>query len=170
MDATASASAAATLDPNPLQQRLFRGANWFFWIAALSLVNTAMAMSNEDRSFLLGLGVTQLADAIANVGIKQGAPEALRWVAVAFDVIVAGLFTGAGILARRRAGWAFATGMVLYALDGVLCGAIQAWPSLAFHALALYFMWQGFSALRQLRAVVPAPAPAVGPRPNPLVR
>jgi hypothetical protein len=89
---------------------------------------------------------------------------------VAFDVIVAGLFAGAGILARRRAGWAFAAGMVLYALDGVLCGAFQEWPTLAFHVLALYFMWQGFSALRQLRALAPAPVPAAGPRPNPLVR
>jgi hypothetical protein len=169
MDANAGAAAAATIDESGLQLQLVRGANWFFWIAALSLVNTAMSVMEADRSFLVGLAVTQMADAIASIGIKDGAPEALRWAAVAFDAVVAGLFVGAGVLARRRRRWAYVAGMVLYVLDGAVCAVLQIWPNLAFHALVLFFLWRGFDALRLMAPPARAPA-AAGARPNPLVR
>ncbi|HSN90872.1 MAG TPA: hypothetical protein VLS93_06560 [Anaeromyxobacteraceae bacterium] len=169
MDANAMASApAAAVDPEALEKRLRSGASWFFWIAGLSLVNTVMAVTGSDQAFLLGLAVTQAADALATVWIQQGGPEAARWVAVGFDVVVVGLFVGAGLLAARKKGWAFVLGIVLYVLDAALCAVFEDWPTLGFHAFALIFLVMGYGALRKLRALEAPAAPA--PAANPLVR
>ena len=42
-----------------------KGANWFFWIAGLSVVNSVILLMEGDRHFVVGLGVTQLVNAIA---------------------------------------------------------------------------------------------------------
>jgi hypothetical protein len=39
-------------------------------------------------------------------------------------------------------------------LDAVICGFFRIWSHLGFHVFALFFLWRGFSALRQL---TPAP-------------
>ena len=152
-------------DPEAVQRKLHGGANWFFWIAGLSLANTGMALTGTGRTFVLGLAVTQVADAFAKVTLEQGGPPSIRYLATGFDVLVAGLFVAAGVLARRRVTWVYAAGMVLYLLDAVLCGVFGVWMSLAFHALALFYLWSGFSALRTLRAAAAPPA-----RANRLVR
>ena len=41
------------------------GANWFYWIAGLSLVNTILLYTGSEWVFVVGLGVTQLIDGIA---------------------------------------------------------------------------------------------------------
>lgn len=151
--------AAPTPDLEAVEKRMHRGANWFFWIAGLSLANTGMAFTGSDRSFVLGLAVTQVADAFAKVMVERGGPASLHSLAMGFDVLVAGLLVGAGVLARRRVAWAYAAGMILYLLDAALCGVFQVWMSLAFHALALFYLWSGFSALRTLRAATAPPAP-----------
>ncbi len=153
-----AAPAAPYVDLEAIEKKLHRGAGWFFWIAGLSLANTGLTLGGAGRTFVLGLAVTQVADAFAKVMVQRGAPPSLHWVAVGFDVLVAGLFVGAGVLARRRVAWVYVAGMVLYVLDAALCGVFQVWMSLAFHALALFYLWTGFSALRALRA---ATAPAV---------
>ena len=155
-----AAPAAPYVDLEAVEKKLHRGANWFFWIAGLSLANTGMALGGSDRSFVLGLAVTQVADAFAKVMVERGGPPSLHHVAVGFDVLVAGLFVGAGLLARRRVAWVYAAGMALYLLDAALCGVFQDWMSLGFHALALFYLWSGFSALRTLRAATAPAAPA----------
>jgi hypothetical protein len=167
-DQAGTAAATPFVDGEALEKRLKSSASWFYWIAGLSLVNTAIAFSGEDSAFLLGLATTQIVDYVAKLAVEDGGPAAIHWIAVGFDVFVAGIFIAAGAFARRRP-WIYVTGIVLYALDAVLCLLLQIWPSLAFHALALFFLVTGFLALRQLRrAEAPAaasPAPA-----NPLVR
>lgn len=44
-----------------LEQRMKSGANWFYWIAALSLVTSIISLAGGDWGFLVSLGVTQLA-------------------------------------------------------------------------------------------------------------
>ena len=46
-----------------LERRVKSGANWFYWIAALSLVNSIIVMANGQWSFILGLGVTEIENA-----------------------------------------------------------------------------------------------------------
>jgi hypothetical protein len=160
-------AAAPAVDLEAVEKKVRSSASWFLWIAALSLVNTAMAFSGGDRQFLFGLAVTQFVDDIANMAIADGGPAVIRWVAIGFDLLVAGLLVGAGVLARKRP-WAFLTGIVLYVLDAVLCLLFQAWAEAGFHALALVFLVTGYLAARRLKAAT-APAPAAAAA-NPLVR
>ena len=41
-----------------LDARVKLGANWFYWIAALSVVNSIIVMAQGDWSFIVGLGVS----------------------------------------------------------------------------------------------------------------
>jgi hypothetical protein len=43
-----------------LEGRMLGGANWFFWIAALSLVNSIISLYGGGWGFSIGLGFTQL--------------------------------------------------------------------------------------------------------------
>ena len=52
-----------------LAQRVKSSANWFYWIAGLSVVNSIVVHTGSSWSFIAGLGITQLIDA---VGAKLG--------------------------------------------------------------------------------------------------
>lgn len=39
------------------------GAKWFYWIAALSMVNSMAAMAGGNFHFIVGLGITSVVDA-----------------------------------------------------------------------------------------------------------
>lgn len=118
---------------NPvLEQRLARSANWFYWIAGLSLVNVFAAKSNYE--FVLGSGAVEAAPAFGATA------------AIVIDVCVIGGFAILGFLAARRQTWAFILGMVLYALDGVIFLVAQDWIAAAFHAFVLYVLFLGAQA------------------------
>lgn len=132
------------------------GSSWFFWIAGLSLINSAVILSGSEWSFLIGLGLTQLIDGIS-IGIAQevGAQgiTMISVVAFALDAIVAGSFVLWGVLARRNYRWAYITGMILYALDGLIFLTVQDFPSFGFHIFALYCIFNGFKACGQLKTL-----------------
>ncbi len=122
-----------------------RGANWFFWIAALSMINSIVLLMNGQWNFLAGLGITQLIDGIAIVLAKDAGNTAAA-LALFLDIIVAGLFVLAGMLARKGMTVAFIAGMIIYALDGLIFLYVQAWISIAFHLYVLYSLYRGLSA------------------------
>ncbi len=176
MDANAAGAPAPSVDEAALQKRVASGTGWFLWIAALSLVNSAAVLSGSTWNFLIGLGMTQVVDGFAQGMVQAGAPPALRFVAFGIDLVIAGLFFGAGLLARRgRAGVCLA-GMIVYGLDAFIGVAFQDWPMAGFHAFALFYLGSGYPAIRQLRAASAAvPLPAVAAVPvevprTPLVR
>jgi hypothetical protein len=141
-------AAIAAADPE-----IGRGANWFWWIAALSLVNTVIIHSGGDLNFVIGLGVMVLADAIFK--------EHLIF-AIVFDVIALGTICGLALLSRRGHLWAFILGIIFYTLDATIYLMFQDWMSAAFHGLALFYMIKGAMALRAgLRAAREAPAEEV---------
>ena len=133
-----------------------RGANWFFWVSGLSLVNSVILLTGGQTFFVIGLGVTLVADAIAT-GVAQQNPEiatAVKVFAAGFDLLVALVVAAFGWLARKRFLAVFAVGMALYLLDGLFLFVLfQDWMSVAFHAFALFCMWKGFNAYRQLGAL-----------------
>lgn len=128
------------------------GANWFFWIAGLSLVNTVIAHAGGESHFIVGLAITAIVDAIASE-IGKTEPDAATTVmiiAIGFSVFVAVMSVVFGWLSRKRILWIFGIGMFLYLLDGLLYLLIGDYLSGAFHGYALYSMFAGFNAFRQL--------------------
>jgi len=109
-----------------LEMKVIRGANWFFWVAGLSVINSILSATHATIVFVIGLGVAQFGGLIA-----------------ASAIAVFALF---GYFARKGMRWAFAIGMLLYALDGSLFVIARDWFAVAFHVLALYFMYQGLAA------------------------
>jgi hypothetical protein len=145
------------------------GTNWFYWIAGLSLVNTVISLTSANVAFGAGLGVTQIIDAVA--GEIEGPLKALPLI-IGFTAV--GLFALFGYLGGQGQMWAIITGMVLYALDGLILlglgalGGSMPIIGLVIHGLALYYLFQGLGACRRLQAleaerknVVPPP-PAFG--------
>jgi len=114
-----------------------RSANWFYWIAGLSLVNTIFAMTGGNFHFFLGLGITELTDAIRS-------PQ-VRMVGYFIDLLVLGFFIMCGYMGGKCHKWAFVMGMAFYALDAALTAMFQDWLSFAFHVYAIVCIWRGFS-------------------------
>lgn len=129
------------------QYRVHRAGNWFFWIAVLSLVNSVFSHAGGNFHFILGLGYTEVVDAVAHEFGGGGTA-----VAIVFDLFAASVFALFGLMARRMAMWPFVVGMALYALDGALLLLLKDFLSAAFHAYVLYHLWTGVSALREARA------------------
>jgi hypothetical protein len=131
------------------------GADWFFWIAALSLINSVILLSGGDTHFVVGLGVTLVADVIAK-SVAEQQPEiagTAQVVAFVFDLLVAGVMCSFGWLSRRGVLPVFALGMFLYLLDGLIYVLIGDWLSVGFHAFVLFGMWSGFMAYRQMKTI-----------------
>ena len=129
------------------------GANWFFWIAGLSVLNSIIYLLDAQLSFIVGLAATQIVDGIATAVIEQ-IPEGLaflRVMALLIDLAVVGLFAGFGLLARRGKAWAFIIGMGLYFLDGLIFLLVGDWFAVLFHGIALYGLLRGYLACRELR-------------------
>src|SRR5262245_43952966 len=126
-----------------LSQRYANGANWFYWIAALSLLTSILAFSGVGWRFFLSLGATRIIDAIA-IDLSQELAGATKVIAFVLDIFATGLFAAFGYLASRRYLWAFVVGMVVFLLDGLLSLLITDWLGVIVHALALYSMIRGF--------------------------
>lgn len=115
------------------------GASWFIWIAALSLVNSAISLSGSHWHFIIGMGVTEAVDVIGGTTGPTG-----RVAAFVINLFIAGIVALFGVFARRGQKWAFLVGGILYALDGLLLLAFKDFLSAAFHAYALFYIFRGF--------------------------
>ena len=146
------------------------GASWFYWIAGLSVINMIIYIGGSDVAFLAGLGLTQLAQALVDVSIESGAPSALRFVAIAINLVLIAVFAFFGYYAGKGSSAAFIIGIVLYVLDGLLLLLLGVFLSAGFHAFALIFIIRGFLACRSLNAFAMArPFQAPPPPPAPSV-
>jgi len=134
---------AAIEERMKIESRARSGANWFFWIAALSVINSIMAMSGNDWGFIVGLGITQFIDAV-------GAELDASVITFVLSTSAAGTFVVFGVLANKRNSWAYVIGMVLYSLDGLLFLAVGDMLSVGFHVFVLFWMFQGYRANRAL--------------------
>ena len=135
-----------------IQGKFKSGANWFFWIAGLSLINSIILLAGGEWSFIVGLGITQIFDTIG-LEIAKEAGIIGKILAFMFDLFAAGIFVLFGIFARKKYNWAFIVGMVLYAFDGLLFLLAQDILSIGFHILALYFIYNGLQANKQLESI-----------------
>jgi len=137
-----------------LESQFQRGANWFFWIAGTSIINSIIILTGGQWHLIIGLGITQIFDEVAiHLAAGTGAVP-LKIVALVLDFFVAGMFVVFGLLAKRRLNWAFIVGMLLYTADGLIFILPPAdFLSIGFHVLALWGVMSGFKANRALRAI-----------------
>jgi hypothetical protein len=143
-----------------LASQINSGANWFFWIAGLSLVNSAIIFFDGDLSFAIGLGITQIFDGIAKVAVEQGTAGWIKVAALVLDLVVIGIFIGFGFLGRARHVWAFILGIALFALDSIIFLLAFDILGIAIHAVALFFIVRGMLSARTLNANLKSnPAP-----------
>lgn len=141
--ATAPGLTAGTIEQQQLERRRRLGARWFYWVAAVSLINTVVALAGQHWRFIIGLGTTQVANALALRTGRGWAPALL------LDLVLIGGFVLLGYLALQRHLWAFAVGIAAYALDGLIFLAARHWIGLGFHVFVLVMVCKGFQAARQ---------------------
>ncbi len=157
-EAVAISPAVGELPDDAKVRELFErgknGAAWFYWIAGLSLINTVMVLSQGGLAFALGLNITMIPDSIAaDVALKPGGNLTVLAVALVFDAVILGLFVFCGYLSQRRVLSIFALGMAIYLLDGVIGFVLMGFNDLmgiGIHVFALWSMWSGFTAFREL--------------------
>lgn len=128
-----------------LQSTVKRGAGWFMAVAAFSVINSALMMSSAKLHFIVGLGVTQIADGIGHTGGTVGGAAGMI-----VSLCAAGVFLLFWKFAKEGQQWAFLVGMTLYGLDGLIFLGVGLWLDLAFHAFALFNMYKGLAAVKQM--------------------
>jgi len=138
------------MDPSGvIMLRVRRGAGWFLTIGLLSGVNSLLQIFDAKIRFIFGLGITRV--------MGQGGTTVI--------LVVDGLFIVMLILCSRWAKTgsqgAFLGGMIAYALDGVLLLYFSMWLDAAVHAYALWMIWQGYSASRELAQMRQAAQPGL---------
>jgi hypothetical protein len=116
------------------------GARWFWWIVGLSIVNIVMFQSGSNTSFVIGLGMTSVSDAIF---------ADAKAIGFAIDAVVLGFFGLMGLYAQRGKLWAFYLGTVVYILDALIYLYFEDWMSVAFHGLVIFYLVKGAAALRE---------------------
>ncbi len=123
--------------------QLKSGAAWFYWIAALSLINTLVLLAGGSFRFIFALGITQVMDSI---GFESGpAGKAMVFVA---NLVIAGAVAAFGHFGSKGKLWAFIVGMTLYSLDGVLLLLAGRWLDAGLHIVVLFFILKGMRACR----------------------
>ena len=145
-----TSQAPGAMDPSGvIMLRVRRGAGWFLTIGLLSGVNSLLQIFDAKIRFIFGLGITQV--------MGQGGTTVI--------LVVDGLFIVLLILCSRWAKTgsqgAFLGGMIAYALDGVLLLYFSMWLDAAVHAYALWMIWQGYSASRELAQMRQAAQPGL---------
>jgi hypothetical protein len=132
-----------------LTQRYKSGANWFYWIAGLTIVTSLIAFFGGGIRFLISLGLTQFIDGLA-AALATELGGAVQVVALLLDLVVTGVFVLFGYLAGKKLLWAYVAGMVVFLLDGLLALAFQDVISVIAHAVVLFWLFRGFQAGREL--------------------
>jgi len=132
-----------------LTQRYRSGANWFYWIAGLTIVTSLIAFWGGGIRFLVSLGLTQFIDGFA-AALATELGGAVQVVALLLDLVVTGVFVLFGYLAGKKLLWAYVAGMVVFLLDGLLSLAFQDVIGVIAHAVVLFWLFRGFQAGREL--------------------
>ena len=116
---------------------------WFFGIAVLSIANTLLVLF-WGTTFIIGFGIIAVTAAFAKA---QGITATSLIIPV--TVICTVIYIVLGVFGRKRYKWAFTTGLVIYATDGLFLILVQDWYSIAFHCLSLFFIYTGWHAANQ---------------------
>ena len=147
---SADHDAVPTTPRQQAAQRARTGANWFYWIAGLTLINSLISAFGGEWNMIFGLGIGQVFMALGQgMAADGGGP----------GFVVAGLLMSGGALAMYVLwGWlagrgrtvGFVAGMVFYGLDAGIFVVAGDWVGAGFHGFALFVIGRGFRAHREL--------------------
>ena len=152
-----AAARPAAQDPRaPVILRMRRGAGWFLTIAVLSGINSLLQVINAPVRFIFGLGITQVVGAAGHGAGQNG----MFWT-IAIDGVFIVMLVLFSRWAKAGSQGAFLGGMIAYALDGALLLFFSVWLDAAVHAYALYMIWQGYAAARELAQTQQAMQPGL---------
>ncbi len=144
-----SGEAAGRAAALKIERQFKNGANWFFWIAALSLINSMAMKVGSSWHFIVGLGITRFLDAVARtVHVRTNAE--FQAVILFMDVCFPALFAAFGLAALKRSSDGFVLGMILYGLDALLLLLVFDVIGIVFHVIALIFLLRGWAALKKM--------------------
>ena len=127
------------------------GANWFIWLAILSVINSLLVYYLQIANTPFALGLTQWLDATAGGWNNALSGIAMTVQALGLNILVAVLLAGIGFLARRGSDLAFVLGMFVYLMDGLLVLELKDFFGFAFHIFALFFLFKGLLESRHVR-------------------
>lgn len=130
---------------------IYSGANWFFWLAALSVINSLIVFYFGTRNFPFAFGATQWLDGTTGPLTSEGWMPPLHATGLAIDILIAAAFAGFGYLARRGIDVAFVFGLFLYAVDALLSLGLKDFFGFAFHFIGLFYLFRGLLASRHFR-------------------
>jgi hypothetical protein len=138
-----------------LDNRIKSGINWFFWIAALSLINTIAFKSGFSLTFVVGLGFTQMIDGVVSVLAEQFTSNAtlLIIVGLIINICASGVFVVFGILGRKLIRWPVIVGIVLYLIDTIITLVFKDYFGAGFHVLALIGIFSGLKAINTRKSL-----------------
>ena len=144
MHATTAGVHGPITEPSKVREMQL-GANWFYWVAILAVINSFLVWYFNIPSQFFGLGTTQYVDA----HMVAAGPEAQRMTGLALNIGIAAALAVFGYLARRGGDVAFIVGMFLYFFDSVVALRYRDFFGFAFHLFALFFMFKGLLASRR---------------------
>ena len=144
------------------EEQFRSGASWFYWIAALTLVNSLTVQFGYAWNFVIGLGTTQIIDSIA-ASVKIISPDiAFQTLLLAMDLGFVALFVAFGLAAQKRSLDSYEAGLVFYAIDTLLFLLVFDMLGLIFHGIAFFFLVRGWNGLRKLEKNRDRLTPAAG--------
>ena len=154
-------------EPREVVERAKKASGWFAAIALFSVVNSVLVLLNAKVSFVIGLGATQVVDALL-LGVRESAAGAVEAVctliAVAVNLVIIGLVMLIWWLSKRGNAIAYVIGMVLYLLDTAIFLLVQDWVGVGFHVFFLAMLWGGYGFVRAWNVAQQALAEAESPQ------
>lgn len=128
-----------------LERQFKSGANWFYWLAGLSVLSTILLYMGSSIIPALTLGIAEL--------LTYLALDEPSWIVVLapmylLSVSVIGII---GFFSNKGVRWLYLIGIILIGLDTLLVLLAVDIMGILFHAIALYFLIQGYIALGKLK-------------------
>ena len=125
---------------------ILHGANWFFWLAILSVINSLLVYQYQIPNTPIALAITQWLD-----GTSSGLNPTMSSSSLVTNLLIAGVLAMFGVLARRGSDLAFVVGIFLYVIDAMLAIGLRDVFGFGVHLIGLFFLFKGLLASRHVR-------------------
>jgi hypothetical protein len=148
---------AQPFSPHPapvdfINDDVLKAANWFYWKAGLTVINSFIMMTGSLWAFFLGLGITQVFHGVA-IGINQevgeGPGRLFHGIALVLSLFCAGFVAMLGYFGRKGKRWALILGMLIFCFDAILYLVTFSIFGVVLHGFAIFMIYKGISAAKK---------------------